>query len=330
VHALPRGTSIGNQSSSLLRVHVESSPLGRARALELSSARFRRIAVASAVSLYLIVISGAAVRLTASGLGCESWPGCEPGSFFPASGHHSWVEFGNRAMALFPITLTLLAWLAAWRTPAAPGWLAWLAGATFLGTIGQAPLGLVTITSGLHPLLVMTHFLLALVVLALGVVVAVEAWSADRGRAAPLVPLPVRRGGLVLAGACAALVVTGTFSTAAGPHPGSSAEVRRIGSLVDMVWVHVRATAVFGVVLALLVAYLVARRDRAPRLLWPAGALLALVAVQMAVGEVQWRTQLPWGLVLVHVSLAAAIWAVTVFLVVVLWRPPAAMAHRRA
>lgn len=311
-------------------MHVESpSPAARARSFEVTPALLRRVALASAVSLYLIVVSGAAVRLTASGLGCESWPGCEPGSFFPASGHHSWVEFGNRAMALFPLSLTLATWLAAWRTRAVSGWVTWLAGLTCLGTFGQAPLGLVTITSGLHPLLVMSHFLLALVVLAAAIVVAVEAWSGDRGRSAPLVPLAARRAGLVVAASCAALVVTGALATAAGPHPGSSAEVRRLGNLVEAMWVHVRASALFGIALAGLVGYLVVRRDRAPRLLWPAAALLGLLAVQMVVGEVQWRTQLPWGLVLVHVSLAAAIWAATVLLVYVLWRPPAAMAVRR-
>jgi heme a synthase len=311
-------------------VHVESSPpVARSRSFEVSAATVRRLALAAAVSLYLIVISGAAVRLTASGLGCESWPGCEPGSFFPASGHHSWVEFGNRAMALFPLSLTLLTWLAAWRSRAVSGWVTGLAAFTCLATFGQAPLGLLTITSGLHPLLVMSHFLLALVVLGTGVVVAVEAWSADRGRSAALVPLAARRAGLVVAGSCAALVVTGAFATAAGPHPGSSAEVRRMGNLVEAMWVHVRASAVFGIVLAGLVGYLVARRRHAGRLLWPAGILVGLVGVQMVVGEVQWRTQLPWGLVLVHVSLAAAIWGATVLLAYLLWRPPAAMAVRR-
>jgi heme a synthase len=310
-------------------VSVDSSPLAQRRGLALSAAAFRRIALASAVSLYLIILSGAAVRLTGSGLGCEGWPGCEPGSFFPASGHHSWIEFGNRAVAILPLTLTLAAWVAAWRTRVAPPWVTAVAGATFLGTVAQAPLGLLTIRSGLHPLMVMSHFLLALVVLATGIVVAVEAWGADRGRSEPLVPAAARRAALVVVAACGALVVTGALATAAGPHPGDSAEVRRMGNLLDAMWIHVRATAVFGIVLAALVGYLLARRGRAPRLLWPAGALLALLAIQMAVGELQWRTELPWALVLVHVALAAAIWAATILLATLLWRPPAAMARRR-
>jgi cytochrome c oxidase assembly protein subunit 15 len=284
---------------------------------------FRRLAVASAVALYAIIVSGATVRLTSSGLACESWPGCEPGSFFPASSHHGFVEFGNRIVSLFPIALTLATWWVGRRTAGVPRWVLWLAGLTFLGTIAQAPLGFITILTDLHPLMVMTHFLLALVVLAGGVAVAVEAWRLDRGGAAPLGTPLVRRGGLIVAAAALALVVTGTLATAAGPHPGGS-DVDRLGDLVDAVYVHVRATAVYGIGLLLLVAYLVRRGGRAATL---SLALLGVVLAQMAVGETQWRTQLPWGLVLVHVSLAAAVWALTVLLVYVLWRPPRGLAE---
>lgn len=291
------------------------------RSFELSAAGFRKLALASALSLYVIVISGATVRLTSSGLACESWPGCEPGSFFPATSHHGFVEFGNRIVSLFPIGLTLAAWLGARRTPGLAGWVSAAAAATFLGTIGQAPLGFLTILSDLHPLMVMTHFLLALAVLAGGVVVAVEAWRHERGAAPPLVPPLVRRAGLVLAAAGLVLVVTGTLATAAGPHPGGS-DVRRIGNLADAVYVHVRASAVFGIGVLLLVGYLAVQRARFPRLFQVSLALLAVLGAQMAIGETQWRTQLPWGLVLAHVSLAAAIWALTVLVVYLLWRPP--------
>jgi cytochrome c oxidase assembly protein subunit 15 len=291
------------------------------RAFELSPAAFRRLAIASAVSLYVIVVSGATVRLTSSGLACESWPGCEPGSFFPATSRHGFVEFGNRIVSLFPIGLTLAAWLGARRTPGLAGWVGAAAAATFVGTIGQAPLGFLTILTDLHPLMVMTHFLLALAVLSGGIFVAVEAWRHDRGAAPPLASPLVRRAGVALAAAGLALVVTGTLATAAGPHPGGS-EVRRLGNLVDAVYLHVRASAVFGIGLLLFVGYLAANRGRFPRLFALSLALLGVVVAQMAIGETQWRMQLPWGLVLLHVSLAAAIWALTVLVVYLLWRPP--------
>jgi heme a synthase len=287
------------------------------RGFALAPVTFRKLAIAAAASLYLIVVSGALVRLTASGLACESWPGCEAGGFFPARDGHEPVEFGNRIVSLFPIGLTLAAWLAALRTPGLSRLAIWAAGLTFLGTIGQAPLGLVTITFDLHPLLVGAHFLLALVVLAGGIAVAVEALRLERGAGYMDAPGWIRRGAIVLAAACAALVVTGTLATAAGPHSGDP-DVRRMGNLVDSVYVHVRATAVFGVGFALLLGWLVLRRHR---LLPLALGLLALLLVQMGVGEIQWRSELPWGVVLVHVGLAAAIWAATVLLVYLLWRP---------
>ena len=286
-----------------------------------SALTFRRLAVASALSLYVIVVSGATVRLTGSGLACESWPGCEPGSFFPEASHHSYVEFGNRFVSLFPIGLTLAVWIGSRRLAGLAPWISWAAAATFVGTIAQAPLGLLTIRSGLHPLMVATHFLLALAVLAGGVAVAVEARRLEDGPVPHAVPKRVRRAALIVAGAALVLVVTGTLATAAGPHPGDKAEVHRLGNLYDAVQVHVRATAVFGIGLLLLIGALLRRRRELADAFGISLVLLAVVLVQMAVGETQWRTQLPWGLVLLHVSLAAAIWGLTVLLVYLLWRP---------
>jgi heme a synthase len=293
----------------------------RARRRELSPTRYARLALASAVSLYLIVLTGAAVRLTGSGLACESWPGCQEGAFFPAIDSHSAIEFGNRAMAILPIGLSLAAW--GFTTLGLPRWARWLAALTFLGTIAQAPLGLLTIRLDLHPLMVATHFLLALVVLATATVLAVEAWGNAHGRRPSPVPPRLRLTGIALAAACGVLVVTGTLSTAAGPHPGDSAEIQRFWSLLEAVELHVRATAVFGVAFLLLLAWLVRNRERAGLLLPAALGLLGLLLVQMGVGELQWRNQLPWWLVLIHVGLAALVWAWTVALVTALWRTPA-------
>jgi heme a synthase len=302
---------------------MDDTAVARSRSRAISPARYLQLALASAISLYVIVLTGALVRLTGSGLACESWPGCQEGAFFPAVGEHSTIEFGNRVVALAPILLSLAAWIAAPRTSGLARGATWIAAGVFLGTIAQAPLGLLTIRLDLHPLMVGTHFLLALLVLAGAVALAVEAWGNARGRVESPTPPWLRVTALVLVVACGILVVTGTLSTAAGPHPGDSAEIDRFWNLLDAVWWHVRATAAFGISFLLLVAWVVRERRRVPGLFQATLVLLALLLLQMGVGEIQYRNQLPWWLVLVHVGLATAVWAWTVGLATALWRTPA-------
>jgi len=296
------------------------SVLSRARSREVSSARFLRIAVLAVLSLFVVVTTGAVVRLTASGLGCDNWPRC--GSTpFPEKGGHAFIEFGNRVIAFSSIVVTLIAWLASRRVSVLPPWVRTLALAVWLGTVAQIPLGGITVIFDLHPLLVMTHFLLALVVLAGAVVVALEAWLAEAGRSGPLGPRWWRR--LALAGipVCLALVVTGAVVSASGPHSGGK-DIRRLGiSIVDTVYVHVRVVAVFGIGFLIVASWLWRHRREVPGVAALAGVLLALLVVQMILGEVQYRSHLPWWLVLIHVSFAAAIWSTTVALVHAVWRP---------
>lgn len=287
--------------------------LPRVRRLAISAQTFRALALGSALMLMVIVASGATVRLTGSGLGCRHWPGCTAGDPFPSAGYHSDIEFSNRIVAGITVFATLGAWLGSLLLPGARRWLRVLAGATFLGTFAQAPLGAITVYYHLNPWLVLSHFLLSIVIMGLGVIVAMEAFGV-RGE-----PVPARLAqvALIVGASLAALIVTGTLATAAGPHSGGS-DVRRIGTLEPAVWLHVRAVAVFGVSFALLAIWLVHLRSRHLR---AALTVLGLLVVEMVIGEVQYRTQLPWGLVLVHVSLAAIVWAATVAFVARLWRP---------
>ena len=296
--------------------------LARVRAREVSSARFLRAATVAAGSLLIVVTTGAVVRLTASGLGCDNWPRC--GSTpFPEKGGHAVIEFGNRVIAFGSIVFTLVAWLAARRTRGVQTWVQRLALAVWLGTVAQIPLGGITVIFDLHPVLVMTHFLLALVVLAGAVVLALEAWSIDAGRGAAVGPRWWRTVAFVGVPACLALVVTGAVASASGPHSGGE-DIRRLGiGIVDAVYIHVRAVAVFGIGFALVAWWLVRHRREHPRLTGLAGFLLAALVAQMILGEVQYRNHLPWGLVLVHVVLAAVVWSTTVALVYSIWRPPA-------
>jgi cytochrome c oxidase assembly protein subunit 15 len=140
------------------------------------------------------------------------------------------------------------------------------------------------------------------------------------------VPRELRLLGLVLAGSCLTLVVTGAFATAAGPHPGGS-NVHRLGVALRSVDIHAGATAVFGCAFLFALGYLAARRRGTGLLLPAALALAAVLGLQVGIGEIQFHTGLPWWLVLVHVALAAAVWGGTVAFVTLLWRPPASFAH---
>ncbi len=290
---------------------------------DVSADRFLHIAVASLLTLGLVVTSGAFVRLTGSGLGCDNWPRCG-NTPFPAADFHALVEFGNRVVALCGLLVSLAAWVASRRVAGLPQWVRRTALAAFLGALAQIPLGGVTVMLGLNPLAVMSHFLLALAVVGLSVVVVLEAWSFARGLGAPVAPKWLRVVALVGVGVGAAMVVTGAIATASGPHPGSDSNVERLGlEIRDTVYVHVRAAAAYGIGFLLVCFELVRSRREAPGILRLAAALLVVLVAQMIVGEVQYRNALPWGLVLVHVSLAAAIWTLTVAIAYALWRPPA-------
>jgi cytochrome c oxidase assembly protein subunit 15 len=289
---------------------------------EVSPRRFVQLSTAAVFTLWVVVTSGAVVRLTASGLGCDNWPRCGDKPF-PEKGGHAAIEFGNRMVALVGIVLAVITWLAARRVVGLPHWVRNVALVTALGTIAQIPLGGITVLLDLHPAAVMSHFLLALLVLAGSVVVALEAWSHRKGLAPPAGPGWLQAVAAIGVAACAVLVVTGTVATASGPHSGGQ-DIRRLGlGVTDTVYVHVRATAVFGIGLVVVGLFLWRLRSELPGIARAAVVLLGVLITQMAVGEIQYRNALPWWLVVIHVSLAATIWVMTVAIAYSLHRPAA-------
>jgi cytochrome c oxidase assembly protein subunit 15 len=289
--------------------------LARWRRLTVSPERLRTLALLSLGGLFLVIVTGAVVRLTASGLGCENWPRC--GSTpFPESGIHSYVEFGNRVVALGAIILTIVAAVAARKTPDLPRRTVVMAIVIAACTVAQIPLGGLTVMLDLNPYAVMSHFLLALATLGLATVVALDAHAHARGRASSRFPRALGLLSIVLLPAALTLIVTGAFVTAAGPHPGSSGEeIPRLGNVVDAAHVHAVATAVFGSVFAVCVLALLWRRREARSELVLSLGVLALLGIEIGIGQWQWNTGLPWGVVLVHVALAAAVWSGLVALV---------------
>jgi cytochrome c oxidase assembly protein subunit 15 len=282
------------------------------------------VALVNLVMLWIIVPSGAVVRLTGSGLGCPDWPLCE-GSVVPETSGHAVIEYTNRLLSAVVVAVAIATWvLAQWAPGASRALKRWSLGAA-AASAAQAPLGAVTVLSGLHPLAVGSHFLLSMVALACGTLTFVHALDRRSGRTRIWDP---RRGPLAAAVlvATATVLTTGVVVTAAGPHPGDSEVVRRWGDLAALATVHVRAAFAFTAVAVVLAAWIWREGgvDRVTARL--AVVAVPLIALQIGIGEYQYRNGLPWEVVVVHVSVAGLLWAVMVALCWGIIRPSAAPA----
>ena len=304
--------------------------LARLRALVLTPAQIYPLVLAQLGALWLIVGTGAAVRLTDSGLGCRHWPGCEEGHPLPAKNAHAFVEFGNRLVGGVTIVVTLLAWLAVRRVPGLALWVRRIALAVFLGTLAQAPIGLLAIATDLRWPIVTVHLLLSIALLAGATILVLEVRAEAVGRVESLVPPELRRLALAFVSAGFLLIVSGALATASGPHSGGGAadKIDRLGRLQPIVYIHAVVVGIFLLTFIFSLGYLAARRDHVPRLFKLGVAVFVLLLAQMGLGELQWRTHLPWGLVLAHVFLAATVWVGTVALATLFLRPNVDFADR--
>ncbi len=287
---------------------------------------FVRLSFLVLALLWVIVPSGAMVRLTASGLGCPDWPLCD-GGVVPASAGHQLIEYSNRLVSGVVVFVAILTWLAARRIPDGPPSLSrWSAGVA-LTTAGQMPLGGVTVLTGLHPLAVGAHFLLSMVTLTFAALLVLSAvdWRAGFERG-----WDRRRGPMaaVVALSAAAVLTTGAIVTAAGPHSGDDDVTKRFGDLLTAVEVHVRLAIAFTALALILVAW-VTREGGTDRLTSRLTKIaLPLIAAQIIVGEYQYRNGLPWGVVALHVSIAAILWVVILIACLGIIRPRDEAAYR--
>lgn len=289
--------------------------------MRLSPAAFRRFTLASAVALGLIVVTGAAVRLTGSGLGCSTWPTCEPGRLVPPWGMHAWVEFGNRLVTLAVGVVVVATLAAALLRRDRRSDLTLLSAGLVAGVVGQAVVGGLSVRYDLLPGWVMAHFLLSMLVLADALALHVRA-GGPGGRRRGIVRREVRWLAASVVVVAGVVLTAGTVVTGTGPHAGDARAVRLPLPLEKVAQAHADlAFLLTGMVLATVLALRLGGAPRAARRL---GAWLAgLVVAQVAVGLAQYALALPAGLVGVHVALATALWSVSVLLLLSLSAPAA-------
>jgi heme a synthase len=286
--------------------------------------QYEGFAYAAVGALTLIVATGAAVRLTGSGLGCPTWPKCY-GNVYPPLNTHAIIEFSNRLITV-PVSIAAgLAWLAAIRRRPYRRDLVWLGALLPLGVIGQAVLGGFTVKGALDYGWVMGHFALSMLILVAAVMLA---WRArQRGAAGDRTFVWWTRALVALGGLT---IFAGTAATAAGPHAGGSPgqKINRLsfdgrGTMDFVIHRHAEIAFVFSVA-AVALWWLARRRGAADTLQRPLTVLCVLLALEGAVGLDQYETHLPTELVWVHVCLASCTWLVT------LWAACAAGAFARS
>lgn len=287
--------------------------------LQIGPQLYARVAMVALAALALIVLTGAAVRLTGSGLGCPDWPKCYGGTVPPLE-THAVIEYGNRLLTGFVGLAVIAASALAWFRRPFRGHLALFGAMLPLGVLCQAILGALVVKHHLAPGLVMGHFILSMLLLDAAFALAWCAryepgerrFSSDRlgvWAVRALIPL----GQLT--------IVAGTIATGSGPHAGSHEGelVKRFDfeGIATLEWVvqrHSAIAAVFG--LAAIGVWLLLRRSGGDgRAAKPLGVVIGLLGLQGAVGGLQWALELPPELVWVHIALATTTWLATLWTV---------------
>ncbi len=282
----------------------------------------RALAIAAVVAQAGIAVTGSVVRVTGSGLGCPTWPECFPGSLVPTAHPEvepltQWIEFGNRLLTFAVVLVTGACLLAALNTRPRRARLTRLALVQPLGVVAQAVIGGVTVLTGLVWWSVSLHFLVSMVLVWLAVQLVEAAGDGD-GPPRQVVGGAVR--GLIATSAVVlgALLVAGTFVTAAGPHAGDADTPRLDASVPALAQLH--ADLLFGYLGLLIGLGFTLKAVGVPRRMWRRFAVLvAVVLAQGALGGVQYALGVPEVLVSLHVLGAAlvtvaagAVWAGTV------------------
>ncbi|MHB8379335.1 MAG: COX15/CtaA family protein [Acidimicrobiales bacterium] len=272
---------------------------------------FRWCALASFLSMIVIILTGAAVRLTGSGLGCPDWPTCFKHEIVSSSSIHSKIEFGNRLVTISLVVIIGLTFLAAlWREKRRRD-LVVLSGVLVLGVVADAVLGALVVYSKLNPYLVSLHMLLSLGMVLVGALLYHHSkYLYGEGARVDVRDPYFRTLARVLWVPFVVLVVTGTATSGSGPHAGNSQGqlvARRLPfALSSAAWVHSLAAVLFiGLVVGLLAA--IWKSDAPTPLKLGVRRLVFISLIQAAIGATQYLTHLPTWLVELHVAGAVSL-----------------------
>jgi cytochrome c oxidase assembly protein subunit 15 len=286
-----------------------------------TAASLRRWALGGVITSALIILTGAAVRLSQSGLGCPDWPRCTNASLGAADATgdpliHRWIEFGNRLVTIAIFVIAVGVFVAAWQYRGPDGRrrreLVWLAAAQPAAIVAQAVLGGLVVIAKLNPTLVSIHFLASSALVAATVALYIRCQEGT-GRPRPLVARPVRLAALGVVGTVALMLAAGTVVTGTGPLAGAADVARYHLPLEGATQLHADiGWLLAGLMVALLLGLrLTAAPRKAVRLGW---LLLALIGLQGVIGYAQYFSGLPAGLVWVHVTGSVAIWVTALLL----------------
>lgn len=283
------------------------------RSLRVSPLSFRTLAMVSAFLLGVIVVTGATVRLTSSGLGCPTWPKCTSTSLVAPASYHALVEFINRIITmLVGVFVGLVAIAALLRTPRRRD-LTLLSWSLVAGFCGQAVIGGLSVLYHLAPPWVIAHFLLSMLLMWAAVVLVHRAhpdWVPTR----PTVRPELLWLGRLLVAVAGCVLVLGTVTTGTGPHAGSGAHVRRLPFPLERVTQLHADSALLLTGLVVATVFAVRLTDTPPTVRRRANWLVVTVLLQVAIGYTQYFLNLPPSIVEIHVAGATVLWSTTVWM----------------
>jgi cytochrome c oxidase assembly protein subunit 15 len=274
---------------------------------KLSEIATRILAPVSGLLLFAqaaIVVTGGAVRLTGSGLGCPTWPECTPGSYTPKPYQVEeqvkvWIEFGNRLLTFVLVLVAisvLISVLASGRRD-----LRGLALGQVLGIFGQGVLGGITVLTGLHPATVSAHFLLSIILIAGATSLRARRFSPIEKQESPPLVKKIATTHII---STFLVIILGTIVTGAGPHAGDATTQRFPFDLRTVAWLHADAViALFGITFGLFVVHGVLPSTKKRLTIF-----LVIALSQGAIGYVQWFSDLPELIVGLHLIGSTLVW----------------------